>query len=111
MLGGWAPAWCVRAALLVACMLLASPVPAFRLGFSGKRFREDGLLHAGSLGLGDVDGYLGAWGYYNDDRLCVSRARVVGLTAASMRLWWRATGALYRCTSGTMVCAARRARS
>lgn len=33
-----------------------------------RRFKEEGFLHVGSLGLEDVHGHLAAWGYWNDDR-------------------------------------------
>lgn len=33
-----------------------------------RRFKEEGFLPVGSLGLDDVHGHLAAWGYWNDDR-------------------------------------------
>ncbi|WFD21174.1 hypothetical protein MCAP1_003435 [Malassezia caprae] len=33
-----------------------------------RRFKEEGFMHIGSLGLDGVKGHLAAWGYWNDDR-------------------------------------------
>jgi hypothetical protein len=54
---------------VAAAALLATVVTAWP--FSQKRFKEAGFVEAGALGLDDVEGQVVAWGYLNDDRLCV----------------------------------------
>ncbi|WFD37336.1 uncharacterized protein MJAP1_000280 [Malassezia japonica] len=53
-----------RFALWAACV----PLAAASFGFAPKRFKEEGLIDAGSLGLDGIAGSVVAWGHYNDDR-------------------------------------------
>lgn len=52
--------------VLLAAVLVCA-VHAWSL-FPRKRFKEEGFLRAGSLGLEDVRGQVAAWGYFRDDR-------------------------------------------
>lgn len=50
-------------------LLLSLPLPtesfSFTWPFPGKRFNDEGLIDAGSLGLGEVDGRIAAVGNWN----------------------------------------------
>ena len=49
-----------RFALWAACV----PLAAASFGFAPKRFKEEGLIDAGSLGLDGIAGSVVAWGHY-----------------------------------------------
>ena len=61
----------MRPSACAGCLLILAQAGFTNAAFSfgGKRFKNEGLLNAGSLGL--ADGKVAAWGDADNDQLCV----------------------------------------
>ncbi|SOV01428.1 uncharacterized protein UDID_01003 [Ustilago sp. UG-2017a] len=57
------------------------------LGIGEKRFKYEGLINAGSLGLGSITGQVAAWGDYNGDQFLDAIVVDSDRQTASIHLW------------------------
>ncbi|KAN0066109.1 hypothetical protein ACQY0O_000203 [Thecaphora frezii] len=72
-------------ALIALSALLPSINALF--GFGDKRFKYEGLIDAGSLGLGGLDGQVVAWGDWNGDQFLDAITLESGRITISVRQW------------------------
>lgn len=77
----------VRAVALAVALAAAVPGTLASFGFAPKRFKEEGPVDVGALGLGNVSGALVAWGHYNDDRFLDAFVTNAERTAVQIHEW------------------------